>query len=138
MAPPGNFLGTSFFITFYENAIETHFPPLGTFLEISTEITENAFLYYFDTNSSEWIRNCNDPVVIKNVLRVELCHATQYAIFRLTFDVPSSSTQATNISVIVVVIVVLVVAIGGLAGALVYYRKKMKVHKRGSVGNKWE
>ena len=122
--PPGNFLGTSFFITFYENSEVIHIPPPGTFLEISTNSTENGYLFYYD---NEWTRNCKDPEVTSaGTLRVELCHATQYAIFNLKF----SSDEPTNITVIVIVIVVLVAVIAVLAGAFVYYRKKVKVSQR--------
>ena len=62
-------------------------------------------------------------------IRVELCHATQYAIFNLKY----STDEATNITVIVVVIIVLVAVIGVLAGVFVYYRKKTKVNE-----NSWK
>ena len=126
---PGKFWGTSFFISFFENNIETHVPPSGTFLEISTQMTENAFLFYFDTNSSQWIKNCIDPVKINDGIRVELCHATQYAIFQLTFDVSSAPSSDSNTTIIVVIVVVLVVVISALGGVLVYYRKKIKVKR---------
>ena len=130
----GTFLGSSFFISFYKDSKETHIPPPGTFLEIYSNITENTFLYYFDTDLNEWVRNCKDPIVSQNILRVELCHATQYALFQLTFNVPSNSApKSTDLTVVAVIVVVLVIVIGGLAAALVVYRRKLKVRLR-----KWE
>ena len=122
---PGQFEGTSFFISFYDaNNTITHIPPSGTFLEISTSAT-NSILYYFDTDSNQWTRNCADPVITSpSTLRIDLCHATQYALFDL--EVSSSQSKTTDITIIVVIIVVLVVVIGALAGLLVFYRRKIK------------
>lgn len=130
MNAPGVYQGTSFFITFYKNDTITHIPPPGTFLEFSLNSTD-IYLYYYDT---EWTRNCADPVVTSPTsVRVELCHATQYALFHHTIDLPSSTKPADVTVIVVVVVVVLVVVIGGLIGGLVYYKKNIRKVKRKSV-----
>lgn len=131
--PPGVFDGTTFFMTFYENSVETHIPPTGTFLEIFTNSTQNAYLYYFDTVSNKWTKNCVDPSINNDKLIFTLCHASQYAIFHMTFS-SASSNKPADISVIVIIIVVLVVVIAGLGGAIVFYRKKVGMVL---VGTNW-
>jgi hypothetical protein len=105
--------------------VETHFPPPSTFLEIVINSKE-ANLYYFDTETNQWTKNCINPSFpTSTTMLVELCHATQYAIFNLHLD--SSLSSATDISIIVIIVIVLIVVIGSMGGALVYYRKKIKV-----------
>lgn len=123
---PGEYLQSSFFITFYENSTELHIPPNGTFVEVEVTSTQDAYLFYFSDN--KWTKSCFDPIIISETsMFVELCHATQYAIFKLKID-SSTSSSTTDATIIAVVVVVLVIVIGGLTGALIYYRKKILVN----------
>ena len=106
--------------------METHFPPNGTFLEISTASPTTAHLYYFDMETNKWTENCFVPELISpSSIRVELCHATQYAIFSIEIAGFSSVSSTTDVTVAVVVVVVLVIVIGMLTGALLYYRRRV-------------
>ena len=89
-------------------------------MEISTNITEQATLFYYD---SKWTQNCKDlEQIVEGTYRVELCHATQYAIFNLRY----STSETVNITVIVVIVIVLVAVIAVLSAAFIYYRRRVK------------
>lgn len=130
--PPGEFEGTTFYVTFYVDTMESHIPPNGTYLDIifqGDNTVSDLHLHYYDTETKKWVQNCGKSTVLDSkTLRVWLCHASQYSVFNLNFSDGTDSTSSSplNLSIVAGIVVALVVVIAGLLIGIIIYRKRAK------------